>query len=120
MNNPNLRQASLVLCHVRETKCQDGKSHIAVAHTPGWRQEFGVLNGFHGLNYLALKSTEELAANILIIMKRLLKCLIKCLLQNFSKVDGSGEWLIVPIWVLQEADANGELGMQDVDWGQCL
>lgn len=79
--------------------------------------EFGVLNGFHCLTYLVVNSTEELAENILIIMKRLSKCLIKCLLQNFSKVDSSGEWLIVPIWVLQEADANMELEMQDVDWG---
>lgn len=81
--------------------------------------EFGVFNGFRGRNYLVLNSTEKPAANILIIMKRLLKCLIKGLLQNLSKVDGSGEWLIVPIWVLQEADANMELGMQAVDWGRC-
>lgn len=32
-------------------------------------------------------------------------------------MEGSGEWLIVPIWFLQVADANMDLGIQDVDWG---
>ena len=35
---------------------------------------------------------------------------------EFLKVDGGGEWLIALIWVLWEADANVELGMQDVNW----
>lgn len=32
-------------------------------------------------------------------------------------MEGNGEWLIVLIWFLQVADANMDLGLQDVDWG---